>query len=201
MDKNTKKYIFIFIIFTLVYLIVDYLNLLTLLDIHIDNLNTDLLNIVINSIIVITLYLVTYLTLDRRSIQISKNKVEIYKQILINMYKDCVDTINLFSQPKILNNIIKDLDFDAPLNRNEKFSRLIVSPFENKDIIFDLAKSGEIDVETFQKFLTIQTEYRKYITTLIVFYDRTEEVMILKVKLLKLLEESINEIGGKNANL
>lgn len=65
------------------YLIVDYLNVPTLLNIYIDNLNTDLLNIVINSIIVITLYLVTYLTLDRRSIQISKNKIEMYKQIFL----------------------------------------------------------------------------------------------------------------------
>lgn len=201
MDKNTKKYILIFIIITLVYLIMDYINVPTLLNIHIDNINTNLLDIVINSIIVITLYLITYLILDKRTVQVSKNKIEIYKQILINIYKECIDTINLFSQPKILNNIIKDLDFDAPMIENKKFSKLIVSPFDNKDIIFDLAKSGEIDVETFQKFLTIQTEYRKYITTLIVFYDRAEEVMVLKVKLLKLLEESINEIGGKNANL
>lgn len=200
MDKNTKKYILIFIIFTLVYLIVDYLNVPTLLNIHINNINMNLLDIIINSIIVITLYLITYLILDKRTVQVSKNKIEIYKQILINMYKECIDTINLFSQPQILNNIINDLDFDAPMIENKKFSKLIVAPFDNKDIIFDFAKSGEIDVETFQRFLTIQTEYRKYITTLIVFYDR-EEVMALKVKLLKLLEESINEIGGKNANL
>lgn len=201
MDKNTKKYILIFIIFTLVYLIVDYLNVPTLLNIHINNINTNLLDIVINSIIVITLYLITYLILDKRTVQVSKNKIEIYKQILINMYKECIDTINLFSQSEILNNIIEDLDFDAPMIENKKFSKLIVYPFDNKDIISDLAKSGEIDVETFQKFLTIQTEYRKYISTLIVFYDRAEEVTLLKNKLLKLLEESINEIGGKNANL
>lgn len=201
MDKNTKKYILIFIILTLVYLIIDYLNIPTLLNIHIDNLNTNLLDIVINSIIVITLYLVTYLTLDRRSIQISKNKIEIYKQVLINMYKDCIDTIQLFSQQKVLDNIINDLDFDAPMIENKKISRLITLPFDNKDIIFDLAKSGEIDVEIFQKFLTIQTEYRKYINMLIVLYDRTEEVLLLKVNLLKLLEEAIDEIGGKNANL
>lgn len=84
MDKNTKKYILIFIIFIifmLVYLIMDYLNVPTLLNINIDNINTNLLDIVINSIIVITLYLIIYLILDKRTVQISKNKIEIYNHI------------------------------------------------------------------------------------------------------------------------
>ena len=48
MDKNTKKYILIFIIFTLVYLIIDYLNLPTLLNITIDNINSNLLYVLID---------------------------------------------------------------------------------------------------------------------------------------------------------
>ncbi len=201
MDKNTKKYLSIVIILSLAYIIVDYLNIPTLLNIHIDNINTNLLDIFINSMIVITLYLITYLILDKRAIQISKNKVKLYKQILINMYKDCIDTINLFSQPKIFNNIINDLDFDAPMIENKKIHNFISLPFENKDILLDLAKNGEIDVETFQKFLTVQTEYRKYIETSIVLYDRVDELMPLKIDLLKLLEKNINELGEKDANL
>ncbi len=107
MDKNTKKYILIFIIFTLVYLIIDYLNLPTLLNIYIDNINSNLLNIFINSIIVIILYLITYLTIDKRTIEKSKNKKDVYKQILINMYSECIQTLNLIHDENILNKIIK----------------------------------------------------------------------------------------------
>ena len=146
MDKNTKKYILIFIIFTLVYLIIDYLNLPTLLNIYIDNINSNLLDIFINSIIVIILYLITYLTIDKRTIEKSKNKKDVYKQILINMYSECIQTLNLIHDENILNKIIKQVDGNAPIIENKIVNNLMNLPFENKDTILDFAKSGEIDV-------------------------------------------------------
>ena len=191
MDKNTKKYILIFIIFTLVYLIIDYLNLPTLLNIYIDNINSNLLDIFINSIIVIILYLITYLTIDKRTIEKSKNKKDIYKQILINMYSECIQTLNLIHDENILNKIIKQVDGNAPIIENKIVNNLMNLPFENKDTILDFAKSGEIDVNTFQKFLNIQSDYRKYINMLIICFDRQEYIETLKVELLKKLNKEV----------
>ena len=191
MDKNTKKYILIFIIFTLVYLIIDYLNLPTLLNIYIDNINSNLLNIFINSIIVIILYLITYLTIDKRTIEKSKNKKDIYKQILINMYSECIQTLNLIHDENILNKIIKQVDGNAPIIENKIVNNLMNLPFENKDTILDFAKSGEIDVNTFQRFLNIQSDYRKYINMLIICFDRQEYIEKLKVELLKKLNKEV----------
>ena len=191
MDKNTKKYILIFIIFTLVYLIIDYLNLPTLLNIYIDNINSNLLDVFINSIIVIVLYLITYLTIDKRSIEKSKNKKDIYKQILINMYSECIQTLNLIHDENILNKIIKQVDGNAPIIENKIVNNLMNLPFENKDTILDFAKSGEIDVNTFQRFLNIQSDYRKYINMLIICFDRQEYIETLKVELLKKLNKEV----------
>ena len=191
MDKNTKKYILIFIIFTLVYLIIDYLNLPTLLNIYIDNINSNLLNIFINSIIVIILYLITYLTIDKRTIEKSKNKKDVYKQILINMYSECIQTLNLIHDENILNKIIKQVDGNAPIIENKIVNNLMNLPFENKDTILDFAKSGEIDVNTFQRFLNIQSDYRKYINMLIICFDRQEYIETLKVELLKKLNNEV----------
>lgn len=191
MDKNTKKYILIFIIFTLVYLIIDYLNLPTLLNIYIDNINSNLLDIFINSIIVIILYLITYLTIDKRTIEKSKNKKDIYKQILINMYSECIQTLNLIHDENILNKIIKQVDGNAPIIENKIVNNLMNLPFENKDTILDFAKSGEIDVNTFQRFLNIQLDYRKYINMLIICFDRQEYIKTLKVELLKKLNKEV----------
>ena len=191
MDKNTKKYILIFIIFTLVYLIIDYLNLPTLLNIYIDNINSNLLDIFINSIIVIILYLITYLTIDKRTIEKSKNKKDIYKQILINMYSECIQTLNLIHDENILNKIIKQVDGNAPIIENKIVNNLMNLPFENKDTILDFAKSGEIDVNTFQRFLNIQSDYRKYINMLIICFDRQEYIETLKVELLKKLNKEV----------
>lgn len=191
MDKNTKKYILIFIIFTLVYLIIDYLNLPTLLNIYIDNINSNLLDIFINSIIVIILYLITYLTIDKRTIEKSKNKKDVYKQILINMYSECIQTLNLIHDENILNKIIKQVDGNAPIIENKIVNNLMNLPFENKDTILDFAKSGEIDVNTFQRFLNIQSDYRKYINMLIICFDRQEYIETLKVELLKKLNNEV----------
>ena len=191
MDKNTKKYILIFIIFTLVYLIIDYLNLPTLLNIYIDNINSNLLDIFINSIIVIILYLITYLTIDKRTIEKSKNKKDVYKQILINMYSECIQTLNLIHDENILNKIIKQVDGNAPIIENKIVNNLMNLPFENKDTILDFAKSGEIDVNTFQRFLNIQSDYRKYINMLIICFDRQEYIEKLKVELLKKLNKEV----------
>lgn len=191
MDKNTKKYILIFIIFTLVYLIIDYLNLPTLLNIYIDNINSNLLDIFINSIIVIILYLITYLTIDKRTIEKSKNKKDIYKQILINMYSECIQTLNLIHDENILNKIIKQVDGNAPIIENKIVNNLMNLPFENKDTILDFAKSGEIDVNTFQRFLNIQSDYRKHINMLIICFDRQEYIETLKVELLKKLNKEV----------
>ena len=191
MGKNTKKYILIFIIFTLVYLIIDYLNLPTLLNIYIENINSNLLDVFINSIIVIILYLITYLTIDKRTIEKSKNKKDVYKQILINMYSECIQTLNLIHDENILNKIIKQVDGNAPIIENKIVNNLMNLPFENKDTILDFAKSGEIDVNTFQRFLNIQSDYRKYINMLIICFDRQEYIETLKVELLKKLNKEV----------
>lgn len=191
MDKNVKKYILIFIIFTLAYLIIDYLNLPNLLKITINNINSNLLDIFINSVIVIILYLITYLTIDKRTIEKSKNKKYIYKQILINMYSECIQTLKLIHDENILNKIITQVDGNVPVIENKIVNNLMNLPFENKDTILDFAKSGEIDVNTFQTFLNIKSDYRKYINMLIICFDRQEYIKTLKDELIKKLNKEI----------
>ena len=157
----------------------------------IDNINSNLLDIFINSIIVIILYLITYLTIDKRTIEKSKNKKDVYKQILINMYSECIQTLNLIHDENILNKIIKQVDGNAPIIENKIVNNLMNLPFENKDTILDFAKSGEIDVNTFQRFLNIQSDYRKYINMLIICFNRQEYIETLKVELLKKLNKEV----------
>lgn len=190
-EKNVKKYILILAILTLIYLIVDYFNIPTLLNIHIDNINGNLLDILINSIVVIILYLITYLTIDKKSIEKSKNKEDIYKQVLINMYSECIEIINLLHDESILNKIVKQVDGDAPIIENKIVSNLINLPFESKNIILDFARNGEIDVNTLQRFLSIQSDYRKYINMLIICFDKQEYIESLKLDLLKRLNKEI----------
>lgn len=197
MDKKIKKYILNFVLFILIFLVIDYFNFPTLLGINIAHINTELFSLLINSLIVIILYLITYWFIDKRNIEKSNNKIEVYKQVLLNTYQNCIDTIEFFSQEEILLKTVEKVDFNAPANENRFTNNIIDLSFDNKDIIFDLTKSGEINVNTFQKYLLIQTEYRQYINMMITLFDRQDLIVPLKAKLLNNLNEEIKNVLDK----
>ncbi|MBR0351444.1 MAG: hypothetical protein IJH76_06485 [Clostridia bacterium] len=191
MNIKIKKHISILIICIIGYLTLDYLNIPTLLNLRIYNINNDFLSIFINSIIVIFLYIITYLTIDKKSIEKSKNIEDIYKQILINMYNDCIETINLCCDDYILKKIVEKVDGNTPMIENKLVNNLIKTPFESKQIILDFAKNGDISVNTLQNFLVIETDYRKYINMLILCYDRKDYIEPLKIDLLKKINTEV----------
>ena len=191
MNIKIKKHISILIICIIGYLTLDYLNIPTLLNLRIYNINNDFLSIFINSIIVIFLYIITYLTIDKKSIEKSKNIEDIYKQILINMYNGCIETINLCCDDYILKKIVEKVDGNTPMIENKLVNNLIKTPFESKQIILDFAKNGDISVNTLQNFLVIETDYRKYINMLILCYDRKDYIEPLKIDLLKKINTEV----------
>lgn len=191
MNIKIKKHILILIICIIGYLTLDYLNIPTLLNLRIYNINNDFLSIFINSIIVIFLYIITYLTIDKKSIEKSKNIEDIYKQILINMYNDCIETINLCCDDYILKKIVEKVDGNTPMIENKLVNNLIKTPFESKQIILNFAKNGDISVNTLQNFLVIETDYRKYINMLILCYDRKDYIEPLKIDLLKKINTEV----------
>lgn len=191
MNIKIKKHILILIICIIGYLTLDYLNIPTLLNLRIYNINNDFLSIFINSIIVIFLYIITYLTIDKKSIEKSKNIEDIYKQILINMYNDCIETINLCCDDYILKKIVEKVDGNTHMIENKLVNNLIKTPFESKQIILDFAKNGDISVNTLQNFLVIETDYRKYINMLILCYDRKDYIEPLKIDLLKKINTEV----------
>jgi len=191
MNKKIKIHILIFILGIICYLALDYLNIPTLLNIQINNINNDLLSIFINSVIIIFLYIITYLTIDKKSIEKSKNIQNIYKQILINMYNNCIETIDLLSNEYILKSLEKKIDGNIPIVENKIINNILEIPFETKNIILDFAKNGEINVKTLQNFLIIESDYRKYINTLVICYDRKDYIAPLKIDLLKKITTEI----------
>ena len=142
--------------------------------------------------------MITFLTIDKKSIEKFKNKEDICKQVLINMYSECIEIINLLHDDTILNKdetmlnkIVNQVDGNASVIENKIVNNLINLPFESKGIILDFAKNGEIDVNTLQRFLDIQSAYREYINMLIICFDRQEYIELLKLNLLKKLNKEI----------
>lgn len=95
-------------IICIVIIILDYENVPTLLGLNISNINWNFWN----TISVIIIFIVTYITLNIREIEIQereiireKNKQDISLLILINCYEECKKYINMISD-EIVNKYI-----------------------------------------------------------------------------------------------
>ena len=105
--KKTGK-IIVLLIICIVIIILDYENVPTLLGLNISNINWNFWN----TISVIIIFIVTYITLNIREIEIKereiireKNKQDISLLILINCYEECKKYINMISD-EIVNKYI-----------------------------------------------------------------------------------------------
>ena len=67
--------------------------MLTKQGINISNINSDLLGIFVNSIVVVGLYMITYFLLDKKNIETRENQRQIIKYMLSNDYKHCLTYI------------------------------------------------------------------------------------------------------------
>lgn len=137
--KNRKLIRFLFLIF-IVYMILDYINILTKVGINVKNINLEILNI----FIVIALYMTTFYFIDRKQMEKEKNKNEIANIILKNIYEMCLDNIHTYNDDIINNYIVPNCNFDKLIYKDEYMSNLLNQPFQNENIIYDLLKDGII---------------------------------------------------------
>lgn len=194
-EDSVKKYILSLIIVLLLTLVLDYINISNYLNVKIENFNFDLLSIVINSLIVIFLYLLTYKIIDKKNIVKSRNKSEVCRKLLLLTYYDCIDKINLFSKEEHLLMIVKKVDFNSTEDKLSK--NLQVAPFDNKNIIIDFLKDGEIDVRCFEMYFEIEKLYKGFISTMITFFDHSEIYIPLKKALISKLKSEIKVLENK----
>ncbi len=183
-DKSLKiRYLIVVLILTVAYLCFDYFNIPKQLGITISNLNMDILGIVINSVVVITLYIISFFAIEKRQLQ---KQIEEEKRLLIkeNNIKNtssmlikytCIDCLELL---KILDNeemlfdyIIPKIDFNAPIVEDKITCDLSNKPFQSYEQIMQFAKDGYLSEKEFQDYLEIKRLYGQVISEKTTFFD------------------------------
>ena len=188
--KNRKIIRFLFLIF-IVYMILDYINILTKVGINVKNINLEILNI----FIVIALYMTTFYFIDRKQMEKEKNKNEIANIILKNIYEICLDNIYIFNDDIINNYIVPNCNFDKLIYEDEYMSNLLNQPFQNENIIYDLLKDGIISKKLYENYLVCKKNYREYITIRIMFYDKPELSKDKKIDVISELRNSLDNLN------
>ena len=192
----------------LVYVILDYFDVPSLMGLSSDRINMDFFSVFLNSVIVVVLYIITYYFIDRRQIQKDTNAKDTADILLLYTYKECLDNLEMVSNREwVEKHIIPKVDGDLLISDNIVITKIQNIPFVSKGEILELSKSGHIGKNVFAKYLHIQKEYKHIVAMKIVFYDlivpqTTEQRELLrnindrKMKLMKMLTSEIKRLDG-----
>lgn len=207
--KQNKKSLFkaaIPALLFVVYVIFDYLNVPRLLGLSSERINMGFFDALLNAVIVMVLYIITYFFVDSRQIQKDANAKDTADILLLYTYKECVDNLRIVLNPMWTKNYIAPkVDFNRPINKNSVVSNIQDLPFSSKSEIFELATGGYVEKEVLTRYLHIQAEYRYVVAMEITSFDLTnpklESQRVLfdiinrrKDALLALLDEEIKRL-------
>lgn len=173
----------------------------------ISNINLDLFGLVVNSLIVIVLYVITYFEIDKRQVKKDENSQNLTYSLLLKTYKSCLNTVNLLENKTVLRKyIVSQIDFDKLENENSIYASLKNLPFDSYNHVLALAENGFVEVNFINKYLVIKEKYISYITFCISFFDLDyielndelnelkKYISDLKGELIKKLQEEIEFI-------
>jgi len=183
----------------------DYFNIASSLGFQVKNINISLFSAVLNAFVVIVLYIVTFIVVDKRQIKKDKNSELIAKILMHSSYKKCVDFLKMISDQKMLeNNILPKIDFKQP-GLNEVEANLQNNPFTEYSSIVEFSISGNVEHEDLNTYIKVMELYKSYIMMRIVFFDiwkysganhrhLQEKMRLDKMNLDRILEEEMAKI-------
>lgn len=189
MRKKISVLVIISLIIIFLLGIIDYYGFLNLINIKTENFNFEFWNILINSIIVIILYIITYLVIDRKNLIQYQNKKKTAHLLLRDVYNNCIEDIEWMQKKDYRYSIAKKIDFDKDINVSLVYKRLIETPFVNQDLILSYAKEGIIEQEIVNDYFNVKKEFRIFINMSITFFDKYE-----------LVQKEINQISDEVNN-
>lgn len=198
--KKKNLFLELISVFFLFYIILDFFNLPSMFGIKISNINPDLFGIVVNSLVVIVLYVITYFEIDKRQVKKDENSQNLTYSLLLKTYISCLNTVNLLKNKTVLRKyIISQIDFDKLENENSVYTSLKNSPFDSYNHVLTLAENGYVEGNFINKYLVIKEKYRSYITFCISFFgldyiELNDELNELKKYISDLKEDLIKEL-------
>lgn len=213
-ENNTKIMILTSVSIPLIYLLIDYVNLPALVGFNVENVNIDIFSIVVNTTIVVLLYLISYYYIDTKQIKKDENSVNTAKVLLINTYRECLSNIDLISSRYMLTKfVIPKVDFNKVDQDNRIVNNLQCLPFENTQEIMSLAQSGYVLKNELERFIFVKSEYKTIISLKITFFDLSEDnctneeqkIMLENINnrlsiLTNTLKQSIKELESNKAS-
>lgn len=193
-ESISKRHIIgIAIALIILYLVLDYFDILSSLGVKTIKFNSEFMGIFINAFVVIGLYIFSFLYIDRKNEIRIKNQESIANALLLQIYEECYRIVKMFDNPKMMNAIVRKVNPDEIITDDNPFRRLEGSPFENETILMDLFKEGILSKDEYNEYFKIKEEYHNFMTTVIVFRDDMDMINSMKKDIKSSLLNAINK--------
>lgn len=123
-----KEYVILSILFvflTIFLMTIDYCGVLGLCYIEVEKFNMDFWSLFINSTIVICLYVITYVLIDKNRIKQEDNKKNVAKLLLQKTYGECLVDIKTMGSKEYRTSLASKINFDKSIGDNPVYNRLM----------------------------------------------------------------------------
>ena len=151
---------------------IDYLNVPSLIGLQTSNINIELFGSVLNAVVVVTLFVITFTLIDKRQLKKDDNARQTANILVLSSYKQCKETLGLLNDSNILENyIVPKIDFNKSDLDNQVTMNLKNSPFVEHKKILDFATSGAVDAISLSKYYKLMELYKSYVSKRITFFD------------------------------
>lgn len=162
------------------YLILDYVNVPSLIGLTPDNINIDMFGIFFNTAVVLILYVISFYYIENKQNEKDANARDTVDILLKKTYQECLSNLNFLDNKEMLEKyIIPKIDGDKLDSENKVVNNLQILPFSSFDAVIDLAANGYVEKKKFDDYLDIKKEYKYLISVKITFFDlvdpQTEE--------------------------
>lgn len=193
--KIMKRTIILFVLVVAILTALDYLNLPSLIGLKVSNINLDFYMGMLNVLVVLAIFIITYKTLDERAIKRDKNKREISVLLINNCYEECQSYMDFLNKEIVEKYIVPKIDFNS--KENKIVVNLQNAPFESESVIMDFIKDGQMTAEQIKDYLKIKRKYREYVNIRIIFFDKLDNYKKLKDELSDLINEELEKNNSK----
>lgn len=170
--NKVKNIIFISAILLFVYLFIDITNFFSVWNFKVSNINYTLFAACLNALVVIVLYIISYLVIDSRTIRREKNARDVVDVLIENTYKSCIDMLSLVEDRGFVEkHMFPKVSEDKMAFQDEFIIHLKSHPFSSHETIMQFCLNGIIDKEYLEEYLYVKSIYERLVYNRVVFFD------------------------------
>lgn len=143
----------------------------------------------IEPVVVIILYIITFCVIDKKSVEKERNKKEIANIILKNTYNDCLWWIDNMEGDLLSKYVVTKVDFT--IANDPIVTNIENAPFDDEVFIMDFIKDGQIDKKRAEQYFEIKKLFQQYIAMRIILFDAVGATIELKYKLKDRIQDEL----------